>query len=58
MHKITDYYVIKAAKVEDLIEQVNAKIRDGWAVLGAAQAQIQPAPGGGGHMSFLQTLVR
>lgn len=58
MHKITDYYVIKSPKVEDLMEQVNARIKDGWAVLGPAQAQIQPAPGGGGHMSFLQTMVR
>lgn len=58
MDNITQYHVIKAAKVEELIEQVNAKLKEGWTVLGPAQAQIQPAPGGGGHMSFLQTLVK
>jgi hypothetical protein len=58
MDKIEQYDVLKSGKLEDLIAEVNARIKDGWALLGPAQAQIQPAPGGGGYMSFLQTLIK
>jgi hypothetical protein len=58
MDKVTQYDIVKESKLEDFVEKVNARIKQGWILMGPAQAQIQPAPGGGGYMSFLQTLVK
>ena len=58
MNAITEYDVIKFAKLEELIVQVNAKIKEGWVLQGSVQVQTQPSPGGGGYLSYLQAMAR
>ena len=58
MNMITQYDILRSSRVEELIDLVNAKVKDGWTVLEGAQIQMQPASGGGGFCSYVQTMVK
>lgn len=58
MDNVTQYEIVRATKAEDLVPLVNEKLKGGWKLLGGVQVQMQPAPGGGGYLSFLQTMVK
>lgn len=58
MNMITRYDIVRSSRIEELIDLVNIKVKDGWTVLEGAQIQMQPASGGGGFVSYVQTIVK
>lgn len=56
--KYSNYDVIRSSKIEEVISLVNAKMLEGWTVLEGVLIQVQPAPGGGGFITYVQTVVK